>query len=193
MTTEIESLIPPTDASDTEQGIVQSDEQRRAQLLARAQILGLTFAKNIKTDALADLVLKASQPEIKQTSVAEEPTLSPREAARRKAMALRRVIIQPQDPHKTQFDFESITVGNGVIGTVTRVFPFNTEWHIEQCVYDTLKERMYQLFTAKNKGRHLGVPDSRWMPAYLITDLPALTKTELAQLAADQSARHSID
>lgn len=183
----------PTNATLTETGeLAISPEQRRTALLARAELLGLSFKANITTDKLQALIM-AKMDEPIAAPTAPEPMVSEREKQRREAMKLRRVIIQANDPHKQQHESEQITVGNRFIGTVTRVFPFNTEWHIEQCIYDTLKERKFQMFIPKNKGKLLGVPESKLTPAYTIIDMPDLTEQELKELAAQQAANHSID
>lgn len=178
-----------------------TEEQHRANLFAKAEILGIKAAKNTTTTKLEAMILaKLNEPAITPVSKTAELAaslpaegISPREALRRKAMKLRRVIIQANDPNKAQHEFEQITVGNLHVGSFTRVYPLNVEWHIEQMVYDTLKERMFQMFQPKNKGKLLGVPESKLVPAYTIIDLPPLTEEELKTLAASQAARHAID
>jgi len=213
----------------------------RQELLKRAEELGLSFPKNIKTERLEEIVTEAER-DLKEgiTGIpAEEPhvdesiTITPEELERlkqeaiqealkqekekfenrkknlendevptpvlegkkkldlrKKALALKRVIITPRDPMKQDWPGEIISAGNDVIGEVKKYVPFNVEtgWHIPQIIYNVMKEKKCTIFVKKRVNGQM-VNEAKLVSAYSITDLPPLTKDELEELAREQAAR----
>ena len=98
--------------------------------------------------------------------------------------------------HDPQFKKHSgvIRAAGSTIYFVRRFIPFNRPTHIEKVLYDVMKDAKYQWFEEKvnrTTGRKYKVP--RTSPAFVVEDLPPLTKEELEELAKDQQARGAIE
>lgn len=112
-----------------------------------------------------------------------------RDEARREATKLVRINVTCMNPLKTEWDGEIITVGNNLVGTVSKYVPFNTTegWHVPNIIYLMLKERQFQQFSAKKVKS--GQPTSRvtkLVREFAIEVLDPLTEQELQELKQRQ-------
>ena len=108
---------------------------------------------------------------------------------RKKVAALIRVRVQCQNPQKTNWEGEIISVGSAKLGTFKYYVPFNNvEWHIPKIVYDMMKERKCSSFyMARNELGHK-TKKSKLIPEFAIEVLPQLSAIELSDLARTQAA-----
>lgn len=150
--------------------------------------------------AVAAPVAPAVTPEVKE--VASVPAPAPilnkpltvaeaRDEARKEAMRLVRINVTCMNPLKKEWDGEIITVGNNLVGTVSKMVPFNTTegWHVPNIIYLMLKERQFQQFSAKKVKP--GQPQSRvtkLVREFAIEVLDPLTEQELKDLRQRQLA-----
>lgn len=109
-------------------------------------------------------------------------------------MKLVRIRITPMSPFERQLKGTLVGVGNNLLGDVQRFVPFNRDWHVEQCLYDALRERVYRQRVEKvdpdTKRKYY---ENEFLPAFGVVLLDNLTEQELKELAADQRARSAID
>lgn len=120
---------------------------------------------------------------------AQEKVNAARAAAREEALRLVRINVTCMNPLKSEWEGEIITVGNNLIGTVSKMVPFNTVdgWHVPNIIYQVLKDRQFQQFAAK-KVRP-GQPASRvtkLVREFAIEVLDPLTEQELKELRQRQ-------
>lgn len=109
-------------------------------------------------------------------------------------MKLVKVIITPVDSAKRDYQGEYFSVGNDVLGTVTRFVPFNEEWMIEEILAKHIESKQYQhIITKRSKDNRNETLDSRLVPAYNVQRLPLPTKEELAELKRIQEARQGVE
>lgn len=119
-----------------------------------------------------------------------------RAKARDEALRLVRINVTCMNPLKKEWNGEIITVGNNLIGTVSKMVPFDTVdgWHVPNIIYQVLKDRQFQQFAAK-KVRP-GQPASRTtklVREFAIEVLDPLTEQELKDLKQRQLAAKGLD
>ena len=114
-----------------------------------------------------------------------------------KAMALRRIIVTPNDPlmstrHGHIFCAGSSSVNNGKM--VKKFVPFGNEegWHVPQIIYDQIKYA-----EMRKEKPHTDAKGNSTMVQYIakkynIQDLPPLTQEEMNELAASQRAKSGM-
>lgn len=133
----------------------------------------------------ADAVGEQTVVVVKPLSVAEK-----RDAARKEAMKLVRVNVTCMNPLKKEWAGEIITVGNNLVGTVSKYVPFDTVdgWHIPNIIYLMLKDRQFQMFSANKKAKagQASAPITKLVREFAIEVLDPLSPTELAQLKQRQ-------
>lgn len=178
-----------TDTPETPKAM-NEDEGYRAELLARAALIGLTVHPNAKNDTIAAKIaafLKAdpSKTEGENESLKEEPVLSKAEKEIHPSKRLSRVIITCNDPQKADQSGDIISVSNGVVGNMKFYFHFNKPWHVPEIVLDTLKEAKLFLHASRKDGREI---ITREVPRYNIQYLPALTEKERNRIHDKQTA-----
>lgn len=159
-------------------------QSERALLQERADKMGIKYSPNIGLETLKERIhekLKEEEPEYGNEL----------ENARKECVKLIRVSVTSLDNSKVQLDGEYFKVANGVC-SVARYIPFNTPWHIEKILYDTLKEKKVQQVKSAPKGSAI-TQKSVISPAYAIEVLDPLTDKELESLANSQKARKSIE
>lgn len=110
------------------------------------------------------------------------------------AMKLVRVIITPMESTKaTNLESELFCAGNGVVGTVKRTIPFGEEWHVEQILLNSIKEKKYQMFMSKKNAQGAVITTAKLVPAYSISILEPLSQEELDKLAEMQIRTRSLE
>ena len=129
----------------------------------------------------AELVTPMTSIEFRKSSKADN---------RKKVASLVRVRVQCQNPQKSNWEGEILSVGSARLGTFKRYVPFNNvEWHIPKIIYDMMKERKCsQFYTERNDLGHQ-IRKSRLVDEFSIEVLPQLTKLQLSDLARTQAAR----
>lgn len=164
-------------------------------LRTQARELGLEFHPNLGAERLSALIAEAVAPK-EQPEEAEAPKKESKLNDRRnKALKLVRVIVTPNDPNKRDYDGEFFSVGNSVIGTITKFVPFNNDngWHVPQMIVDSIRDKKMQRFKKVRTAGGVEVKVPTYSPAYAIQILPALTQKELDELGESQRARQAID
>lgn len=189
-----DELTPEEEAAEQEAPVVSSIP-KPTEMLAVAP----APVEPVATPAPVDpAVIAALTTAIKEELALNTPTrdLTPqekvnaaRDEARKEATKLIRVNVQCMNPLKKEWPGEIITVGNGLIGTISKMVPFDTVdgWHIPNIIYLYMKERQYQQFAAKKVPK--GQPSSRvtkLVREFAIEVLPDLTEKELAALKQRQ-------
>lgn len=151
-------------------------------LKQQADMLGIEYASNVTIKALKVKIteyLKDDSVEDKNQQIKD---------AKADNMKLVRVIITPIDSAKRDYSSQFFSVGNDVIGTISRVTPFNEEWMIEEILAKHIESLMFQYLVPKEIGQR-EVVDTKLVKAYNVVRLPNPTKEEIDELAKRQSAR----
>jgi hypothetical protein len=126
-----------------------------------------------------------------EAAPAPERQMTLREKMYAEQMKLIRVRIVNLNPAKKDLPGEIVVVANELLGAVKRFVPFGEKtdngWHIEQWLYDNLRERMFtQIKVRKVNGRE--VVETNDVREFAFEVLEPLTAEELARLAAAQAA-----
>ena len=117
-----------------------------------------------------------------------------RAEVRERLTALKRVRIIPLSPYYRQLKAVTAEFSNKFVGEIHRVIPFEVDWHVEQCILDQLKSKVYRS-KVETKDPVTGRPryHNEFRPSFGIYEVDKLTKAELEKLARDQAARNAID
>lgn len=118
---------------------------------------------------------------------ADQAELKAKLRARQEATKMVRIIISSMDPSRSEHKGELISVGNSVIGNITKFIPYETEWHVENIVYLALKEKKYRQTVRKKEGQGRITQSSRLVQALSIQLLAPLTEAELKELKRQQA------
>lgn len=172
-----------------------SPEEELAALKDKADLLGVKYHPSISADKLRakikEHVEKPVEVTAAQTTAApvakvNESAAEERVRLKQEALRLVRVNITCMNPHKREWESDIFTVGNSVIGTVSRCVPFNVDWHVEAIMLNMIKERKCQVFfNDKVDGRT--VRSAKLINEFAVTELPPLTEQELKELARRQA------
>lgn len=173
-------------------------------LKARADVLGVKYHPNIKLDSLKEKVKAkmAKEPNVATDANAdldepvEETVGMKRRRVRQEALKLVRIRVTCLNPAKKEWEGELFTVGNSLIGSVTKFVPFNTGddgYHVPQILLNQLKQRMCQVFYTATDDRGNKVRKGKLIKEFGIEVLPQLTGPELAELAQRQALARAID
>lgn len=185
-----------------------------------ATSLGLTYSPNIGKKTLVDRVL-ASYSKSTEESVPSKPKKKKKETIQdilgksekdikaflndppewatrsdiRKAnrhvyMKLRRIILKPVAPAYQDMSMAYVSVENEFI-EASRYVPFNVPWHVEEVLYQELKQK--KAVSVKAKGtRERQTQEYFDIPAFSVEDLDPLTKEEVKALGKEQEASGRI-
>jgi hypothetical protein len=209
-----DEILNSTDASKE---IISDDPTMAADeiviLKQRARLMGVTFSNNIGLEALRAKV-KAAQ-EAPEKSVVDSPPVSElvdpslpnvgtsgkkltlREQLNLECLKLIRVRITNLDPKKKDLPGEIFTVGNEVIGTVTKYIPYgevtDEGYHLPMIIYNNLKERKFlDIRTTKDRKTDKIRVEQRWAQEFAFEVLPQLTPEELERLRLAQAAAGGV-
>ena len=181
-------------------------------LKARAAQIGLKFHPSIGVEALRNKVNAAlageavedeEEDDLSETpavnSSIPKPTVAEpikpraltadeiRVAKYNDARKLIRVRITCMNPMKKEWQGEQFSVANRSI-SINRFVPFETEWHIENLLLQTLRDRQYLAFVSKRVGpQQIEVKEHRMIREFAIEVLDPLTPEELKDLAQRQA------
>lgn len=177
-----------------------------ATLKQRADLLGINYHPSIGLEKLRDKIAAATadkapdaDPEVAVPVVAPAQAVETEHQFRLRmkqdSLRLIRVRLTCMNPAKKEWDGEIITVGNTLIGTVSKFVPFNAEdgWHVPHIMYEFLAERQCQIFVTTKSRNGVTIRQGKLIKEFAIEVLPPLTKKELEELARRQAMAHSID
>lgn len=180
---------------NTDPEVTEAD-QAIASLKKQADRMGISYKSNTSVATLQKLIKERMEAPIGGEDSPEPKTAGGTdskkqltkgeltEANYKEAMKLVRVIITPMEATKaSNLESELFCAGNSLVGTVKRTIPFGVEWHVEQILINTIKEKKYQMFVSKKNHLGVDVVSARMVPAYSITTLDPLTQEELDKLA----------
>lgn len=178
-----------------------------AALKARADLMTLSYHPNIGLEKLREKVNAAMADEPKAVKEVPKSKTEAVEAAvetdtqrrlrkRREATALVRIRIQCMNPAKKEWPGEIISVGNSLVGNLTKFIPFTDAedgWHVPRMLYKHLLERQCQVFITKTDARGNKSRVGKLIREFSIELLPDLTPEELHDLAQRQAMSKSVD
>lgn len=188
---------------DTDTQVTTQDEL--AALKARADMMGISYHPSIGLEKLRDKVNAAIEgKEEKPETSAAAPAAATSEGetegqrARRlkdEAHKLVRIRLTCMNPAKAEWPGEIISVGNAVVGSVSKYIPFNADegWHVPNIIYQHLKERQCQVFTTVQDSRGNKTRKGKLIKEFSIEVLDPLTPEELHDLAQRQAMAGSVE
>lgn len=159
-------------------------QSEKVLLMERADKMGIPYSPNIGIETLKERIHE----KLREDNPTDEDEL---EIARKQCTKLVRVQISCLDNSKVELDGELFQAANGVCN-IKRYVPFNVPWHIEQILYDTIKEKRMQKIVSAAKDSSI-TKKTILTNAYAIELLDPLTDKELKDLAKAQVARNLID
>lgn len=193
--------------NDADETLVAPDEL--VALKARADLMSISYHPNIGVEKLRDKIntalVDAPNPDVKvspnSTTAAvevaeEETTMQRRIRKRREATELLRIRIQCMNPAKQEWPGEIITVGNSLVGTMSKFIPFadaEDGWHVPRMIYNVLLERQCQVFTTINDSRGNKTRKGKLIKEFAVELMDQMTTEELKDLAQRQALAKSID
>jgi len=173
-----------------------------ATLKARADLLGITYHPSIGLEKLREKVAAAQADE----PVKEDPKAPAVEVAveserdrlirlKRQCSELVRIRLTCMNPNKKEWEGEIFTVGNSLVGSMTKFVPFNSDegWHVPRMMYEMLTERYCQVFYTEKAKNGVSLRRGKQIKEFAIEVLPSLTEEELHDLAQRQAMAKSID
>ncbi len=174
-----------------------------ATLKARADQLNITYHPSIGVDKLREKVAAAiagdesskdDEPEkVEKTAKVEAPVeeTEPMRMRRlkRESLELVRVRLTCMNPSKKEWSGEIFTVGNNLIGTVSKFVPFNLDegWHVPRIMLEMLQSRQVQTFVNEKSRNGITTRRGKLIKEFAIEILPPLTAVELKELAQRQA------
>lgn len=173
-------------------------------LKKRADQMGLTYHPSIGVDALREKVSAHLAGQNAQTvNVTVQTDFKPTAEAlkfaadqnnnyiRRQAMRLVRIQITCMNPNKKEWEGEMFMVQNDIL-SAKRYVPFNTPWHVEQCILDMIQDRQCQIFRNFKGTNGITTQKPVYISEFSVTVLPPLTEQELEDLRKAQALRGEI-
>lgn len=136
------------------------------------------------------------------TSVTEETPVTSGSSSdymtyRNENLKLIRCQIANMNPNNISLKGKIYTIGNTKLGTVSKYIPFSGEaaasYHIPYILYKALKRKKFTQVRETLNSKGQPVTETIDLPEFSITELPPLTKEELAELAKKQAMNNSID
>jgi hypothetical protein len=116
------------------------------------------------------------------------------EELQKTALALIPITITSMDPADAQLTGTLVSVGNSVLGQITKAIPFGYKWYMPKILVDELETVM---FTRNSMTPVPGVMggdrlNTQWLKKYAITYHPLPTPAELAELAKAQAVGNEL-
>lgn len=181
----------------------RTDENEKKVLRERITNAGFTVSPNANLNTLRTKwdEIKEQQKTIAEAVEQENPSASEeiessqtiREKVLKEKLKLKRIIINNMNPGKKDISGEFVTVGNDVIGHVTKYVPFNLgdiPYHVPQCILDVLEAKQFTQMRTDPNTKGISCKD---VEEYNIIEVPQLTKEELDELGENQRARDSFN
>lgn len=170
-------------------------------LKERADLMGISYSKNIGVDTLRQRIEQVQNGETVEEPATKSGTdVKTKSAIRneliKENMKLIRVRIVQMNPAKANLPGEIFTVANQYIGTVRKFIPYDEKgesYHIPYALYKNLRDRTFvRTTTVRDRTTGRNVIRHQTVREFSIEVLPQLTKEELAKLATEQKAAGSI-
>lgn len=204
------------DLNDEQEDVLTEAEELKL-LKERAKLMGLAFSNNISIETLKAKIeekMNGGKTEDDKSADAKAPQANPlagqstapvktkslRQHLRDEEMKLIRVRITNMDPKKADLRGEVLCVANEYLGNVKKFIPYgeatDNGYHIEHCLYKTLRDREYlQIREVKGDKSNGNTPriEKRWVREFAIEVLPPLTAKELEELKIAQLAAGSLE
>ena len=202
-----------SDENQVEDDAIATPDER-TMLLERAKVLGLKPHPTIGLEKLrekvkdameqpdpnpepAPVVTPVAQTPEKTTKAPTKEETGPQRRARlhKESNRLVRVVVSCMNPRKQEQEFQMFSVSNSVIGTVTKVVPFDVEegFHVPQIILDQIQDAKCQVFHTVKGPRGNKVRKGKQVKEFSVRILKPLTAKELADLARDQKQRNNLD
>ena len=166
-------------------------------LKARADRVGIKYHANIGVEALRDKLNTRLGHSTEAATDEPVVTKSLQQMLQEQELALIRIRISCNNPAKKDLQGEWFTVDNQYIGTVRKFVPFgqamDNGYHVPKCILTVLREKEYLRVSTRKDNKGNTIMDTRYVPEYAIEVLPALTETEIKELAKLQLAMGSVD
>lgn len=156
-------------------------------LKAQAQIMGVEYRDDITEKALRKRLMDV----LEQAQEGEVLTNAELTALNQESNKLVRCIVTPMGAHMKDLQGQLFSVGNSVLGYVSKYILFNAEYHIPKIILDHIQQVETQFFVNKTINGQK-VKESKMTKAFGVQILPDLTKEELAELAKAQAARGMV-
>lgn len=165
-------------------------------LKARADLLGISYHPSIGLEKLKEKVnaaVVASEPVVTQTPLEAESAAETKEQRRarkrREANKLVRIRVTCMNPAKKEWDGELFTAGNSLVGSFTKMVPFNADegWYVPQIILNQIQQRMCQIFVSTKDDRGNTIRRGKQIKEFAVEILPDLTMEELRDLAQRQA------
>jgi hypothetical protein len=186
---------------DTETQVSTQDEL--AALKARADMMGVNYHPSIGLEKLREKVnaaiageaTKEEAPAAPAAKSGEETEGQRTKRLKDDAHRLVRVRLVCMNPAKAEWPGEIVSVGNAVVGSVSKYIPFNADegWHIPNIILQHLKERQCQVFHTVQDSRGNKTRKGKLIREFSIEELPPLTQEELHDLAQRQAMAGSVE
>lgn len=176
----------------SEENQVEQLESEIDALKLIADNMGLEYHPSIGVSKLKAKIEKAKEPVANKT-VTKMNKMEARKEFIKDATKLVRCRVVNMNPMRRESKGEYFSVSNKMIGTVKRFVPYDVEWHVEDIIYKTIKQRKFRKSVDESDGKGGKIARNLFIPEFSVEKLPDLTTEELKSLAADQSARGAID
>lgn len=164
-----------------------------ATLKSRADLMGIQYHPSIGLDKLREKInatLNGKPQEAEKFGMgAVETEAQMLQRMRDEQLSLVRIRITCMNPSKADWQGELFTVGNSLIGVVTKFVPFNADdgWHVPKILLDFMQERQCQVFVTGKTKNGVSIRQGKLIKEFAIEILPPLTKEELQELAQRQA------
>ena len=177
---------------------VTVEKSERDLLKDKADLLGISYAGNISTEKLRELVNKANEPlevtEPKQEKASANTTNEVDPVAIRLELTKKvRVLITCNDPLMKDYDTTPYySFSNSTLTLPSITVPLGVEWHIPNAYVGMLQamECKIPVKSKDEKGRPITI--RRTVKKYNVNVLPPLTAKELEELKQAQIMRDGI-
>ena len=186
MNEEIEDIIEPTELE---------------LLKGRADLLGIKYHPSIGVsslrakidDILSDKVVEPVLPKAVLNAPVVATAAQKNAFLRREAAKLVRIRVTNMNPNKKEYEGETFTVSNSVVGTFRKYVPFNGEpYHVPNIILKMILDRKCQVFyTANVDGVKKRV--GKLVAEFAVEILSPLTPKELTELGRIQAMRSNQD
>ena len=177
----------------------QSTEKTERDLLKeKADLLGITYAGNISTEKLRDLVNKANDPEESETEQTDKQStkLSNVDVVNdfRLEMTKRvRVLITCNDPMMKDYDMTPYySFSNSALTLPAITVPLGVEWHIPHAYVLMLQDMECKIPVKSKDSKGRVITIRRTIKKYNVSILPPLTEKELEELKQAQIMRDGL-
>jgi len=162
-------------------------------LKKRADMMGIKYHPKTGVTKLKGKIYAAMQ-EDDTSEVTSDTTkvesLEPTRAELHKQATLhKRVVITCNNPDKKDWDGEIFSVGNAVVGTIKKYVPFNDSrgFHVPSMLLEVIRDKDCTIIKErKEDGRMKSTQVT--IKEFNVTELDALTPTEIAAIAKRQAA-----